>query len=180
MNFQVGAFILRRPELYDLEQLYKQKNSPEIAEMLGGFSIGYSIADLKEWLEYHRQRKDEALWIIAEFETNRCVGQVGLYKIDHRVRNAEFGIIIGDRTLWGKGLGHAFTKFALNYGFQELNLNRIYLTVLETNMKAIKLYRSFGFREEGRLRQAQYRRGMYVDVIIMGLLRLEYEAEAHV
>jgi len=174
MNYKIGDFALRHLEPGDLEALYDQKNDPEIAAMLGGFSNGYSMADLNDWLEYHRQCKDEVLWAIAETESNWCVGHVGLYQIDHRIGIAEFAIMIGDRAAWGKGLGRACTKVALSHGFRELNLNRIYLTVLSTNERAIQLYQSLGFQEEGRLRQAQFKNGRYIDVLIMGLLRSEH------
>lgn len=175
MNYRVGGFVLRSPEPSDIEALYCYKNDPEIAAMLGGFIAGgYSRVDLEDWLDFHRKRDDEVLWVIAEPQADRCVGHVGLYKIDHRIRSAEFAIVIGDRSLWSKGLGRACTKFAIDYSFRELNLNRIYLTVLSTNERAVGLYRSLGFKQEGTLRQAQYKGGQYIDVCVMGLLRAEY------
>lgn len=178
MIHHINGLILRRPELSDLETLYQQKNDPEIAAMLVGFSHGYAQADLRDWLEFHRQCKDEVLWAIIKADSQKCIGHVGLYQIDLRVRNAEFGIIIGDKSFWGKGVGRACTKFAIEYGFQQLNLNRIQLSVLANNARAIKLYRTLGFCEEGCLRQAQYKNGEYLNVILMGLLRAEYITDA--
>ena len=45
--------------------------------------------------------------------------------------------------------------------------------MLVTNERIYKLYRSEGFIEEGRLRQAQFKDSHYVDVVVMGLLRDE-------
>jgi RimJ/RimL family protein N-acetyltransferase len=170
----LGDFLLRAPEPTDIDALYVYKNDTDVSLMLGGFSTGYSRRQIEEWLEYHRKREDEVLWAIADSKTDRCIGHVGLYKIDNRVGSAEFAILIGDKTKWDRGLGRACLEFALKYGFEELNLNRIELTVLATNMRAIGLYSSVGFREEGRLRQAQFKNGEYIDVIMMGLLRSEY------
>ncbi len=176
MNYQLGSFLLRRPEPEDLKALYQQKNDPQIASLLGGFSVGYAMADLEEWLEYHRKTTNEALWVVVDAEnSNECVGHVGLYNIDFRIGMAEFAILLGNPRVWGKGLGKACTNFALQYGFNELNLNRIYLSVLATNERAIMLYHSLRFAEEGRLRQAQYKNGHYVDVLLMSILREEYE-----
>jgi len=66
----------------------------------------------------------------------------------------------------------------LEYGFRELNLNRVDLSVLATNERAIGLYESLGFRHEGRLREAQFRSGQYVDVLLMAILAKEY-ADGH-
>lgn len=174
MNLCVGNLILRRPEKKDIKHLHRYKNDREIAAMLAGFSMGYSITDLVDWIEAHRQRKDELLWVIEEKESQQCIGHVGLYNIDYRIRSAEFGILIGERSLWGKGLGRTCTKLVLEYGFNELNLNRIYLSVISTNKRAIRLYRSLGFVEEGCLRKAQFKGGRYLDVLVMALLKDEY------
>lgn len=167
-------YFLRKPELRDVEDLYVQKNDIEVRSMLGGFSTGYSRQDLSAWIEFHRSCRDEVLWIIAE--ADRCLGHVGLYKIDHRIRCAEFAIMIGDKAIWGQGIGKKCTSLAVKYGFTELNLNRISLTVLASNQRAIKLYKSLGFQTEGILRQGQYKDGKYVDLIMMSLLREEYAA----
>jgi RimJ/RimL family protein N-acetyltransferase len=174
---EVAGFRLRRPERTDIDALYIVKNDPDVASILGGSSTTYSKVDLEGWVEFHRAAKDEALFVIADTE-DRAIGHVGLYKIDHLLRAAEFGILIGDRSNWGKGLGRACSRFAIEYGFDKLNLRRIYLEVLASNERAIKLYRSLGFVEEGRLRQAAWQSGNFVDVILMGLLIEEYHRDA--
>jgi ribosomal-protein-alanine N-acetyltransferase len=176
MHREIAGFYLRKPERGDVDALWVVKNDPAVAAMLGGFSTGYSRTDLEGWVDFHAKAKDEALYVIADGK-DRPIGHVGLYKIDHRIRSAEFAIIIGDSTAWGKGLGRACTRFAVEYGFDELNLRRIYLEVLATNERAIKLYRSLGFVEEGRLRQAQWKAGKYVDVLVMALLSEEYRRD---
>jgi diamine N-acetyltransferase len=93
---------------------------------------------------------------------------------DHRVGPAELGILIGERRLWGKGLGGACSRWMVEYGFRELNLPPVYLEVLETNRRAQDLYARLGLVVEGRLRQHQLKGGCHVDVVLMGLRREEY------
>lgn len=174
MHMRVNDYLLRRPEPVDAESLYLQKNDAEITSLLGGFHTGYSMADVKEWIENLRHAKDKIIWAVVEEKTNKCVGQVGLYQIDYRVRSAEFGIMLGDKSVWGKGLGRACTKRVIDYGFLELNLNRVFLYVLDSNLRAVKLYHSMGFQDEGLLRMAQFREGRYVNRLLMSLLRDEY------
>lgn len=177
MHIELERVRLRKPEPGDVEALFAQKNDPEVASQLGGFSKGYSRADLARWIEAHNAAKDEALYVIADAE-DRCLGHVGLYKIDHRIRSAEFAIMIGDKRSWGAGIGRACTSWALRYGFDELALHRIYLDVLETNERARKLYESLGFQVEGRHRHAQWKGGRWLDVVAMGLLEDEWRAHA--
>jgi ribosomal-protein-alanine N-acetyltransferase len=173
----LDGFLLRKPEPADVEALYRQKNDPEVGALLGGFTSGYSRRDLEGWVEHHRTHRSEVLWVIAESDGDRAVGHVGLYEIDHRIRTAEFAIMLGDKSVWGKGLGRACTAFVVRYGFEQLNLNRVSLQVLETNTRAQQLYKSLGFVEEGRLRQAQYKSGRYLDVLVMSILRTEHRAD---
>ena len=63
----------------------------------------------------------------------------------------------------------------LNHGFKTLNLNRIYLRVYENNLRAIRVYEKTGFRQEGQLRQAHFQDGSYMDVILMGILRSDWD-----
>ncbi|MBE2187358.1 MAG: GNAT family N-acetyltransferase [Rhodothermales bacterium] len=178
MMYDLGSVVLRKPEPEDLAALYAQKNNAAVRMALGGFTTGYAMADLRQWVEAHRTRTDEVLWVIAETGTNRCLGHVGLYRIDYRIRSAEFAIMLGEPAFRGQGIGKRCTRFMLEYGFRELNLNRVDLSVLATNERAIGLYESLGFRHEGRLREAQFRSGQYVDVLLMAILAKEY-ADGH-
>ncbi len=176
MNFLLDDVLLRALEPRDLDALYQQKNDPEVAELLAGFSAGYSRADLDDWLAFHRQQKDELLWAVADAQSDRCLGHAGFYRIDHRVRAAEYAIMLGDKEHWGRGLGTAVSRRLVAYGFEALNLNRVALSVLAHNDRARRLYAALGFREEGVLRQAQFKGGRYCDLVLMALLREEYDA----
>lgn len=173
MNLSLEQVSLRRPELKDAEALYAQKNDPEVAAALGGFSLGYSRADIGAWIERHRGIANEALWTIAD-PSDRCLGHVGLYRIDHRIRSAEFAIMIGDRESRGRGIGKAVTRLVVDYGFRMLNLNRVELSCLATNERARRLYAGLGFVVEGTLRQAQFKDGHYIDVVQMSVLAAEW------
>jgi RimJ/RimL family protein N-acetyltransferase len=65
-------------------------------------------------------------------------------------------------------------RLLLRHGFKTLNLNRICLRVYETNLGGIRAYEKAGFVHEGRFRQAEYRDGSYIDVLLMSVLQSEY------
>jgi RimJ/RimL family protein N-acetyltransferase len=174
MKIHLDEVTLRRPEPKDVEFLYEYRNDWEVIQGLGGFSTGYAIKDILDWIEFHRNKRDEIIFTIAETEKDICLGHVGLYKIDHRARSAEFAIMLGNREWWGKGVGKQVTHAVIDYGFRHLNLHRVYLTVLKTNDRAISLYEKLGFKTEGILRDEQFREGRYVDVIVMGILENEW------
>ena len=171
----VQSVVLRKPEPEDVGPLYDYRNDPLVTRSLVGFSTGYSKEALSNWVEQQGSRPNDLVYAIADAESNRCLGHAGLYNIDPRVRIAEFGILIGDKNHWGRGLGSAISRALVRYGFRELNLHRIYLKVLSTNERAISVYRRLGFQQEGVLRDEQFRDGRYVDVIVMGLLENEMD-----
>lgn len=70
-----------------------------------------------------------------------------------------------------RGIGRALLGRLLELAFDYLALTRVQLEVWADNARAIRLYESLGFEREGRRRNAVLRRGEYVDVLIMGLLR---------
>jgi [ribosomal protein S5]-alanine N-acetyltransferase len=173
MHLLLPTVLLRKFEPEDAPSLYRYRNDPDVARGLGGFSSGYSLQAMKDWIERRGQSSEDLVWAIADKESNTCLGHAGLYHIDHRVRTCEFGILIGDSSRWGKGIGREVTCALLTYGFDELNMNRVELSVLASNARAIRLYQSLGFVEEGVKRAAQYRAGEYLDVVLMSILRSE-------
>lgn len=177
MSIVLNRIILRRPEPSDVEALYEMKNDWENARLLGGFSNGYSREDLCDWIERHRNRVDEIIWIIANKKDNKCIGHVGLYNIDHRVRSAEFAILIGNRQYRSKGLGKEIARAVIEQGFKQLNLHRIELSVITSNNRAISFYKMMGFQAEGTLRHSQFRDGQYLDMTIMSILEGEWEVK---
>ena len=178
MTISPEQIVLRRPEPEDAEQLYVYRNDRKIADLLGGFSIGYTKQDILDWVEFHRTCKDEAVYVIAECGANRCLGHVGLYNIDHRIRAAEFAVSIGDESAWGCGIGAHVTQTMLTYGFGELNLHRICLSVVSTNLRAMRLYERLGFVKEGELRDAQFRDHQYINVVVMSILEDQWRRPA--
>ena len=65
----------------------------------------------------------------------------------------------------------------LRLGFHEMGLNRVWLTTVEYNGRAIACYKRCGFREEARLRQDVFRHGRYWDFVLMAILRQEFDEQ---
>ncbi len=147
-----GASIgLRKFEPEDVNALYSFRNDRDVASSLGGFSTGYAKTDLAGWIEYHASRNDEVVYAVVD-DTDQVIGHVGLYQIDHRVRKAEFAVLIGNPAFQGRGLGRTISQWMVEYGFLELNLNKVTLSVLANNRRA-RQYLSVGFVEEGVMRR---------------------------
>jgi ribosomal-protein-alanine N-acetyltransferase len=117
--------------------------------------------------------KDVVLAII-DSATERHIGNVSLQNINWVSRNAEFAILLGDKDYWGKGLGEEAAQLIVEYGFQRLNLHRIYCGTIQGNEGMIKLAGKLKMKEEGRRREAIYKNGNYLDIFEYGVLRKEF------
>jgi diamine N-acetyltransferase len=104
----------------------------------------------------------------------KLIGSLAFNNIDWRNRSSEFGILIGDKTYWNQGYGTESVRLLVKHGFNTLNLNRIFLHVFEDNLRAIRAYEKAGFVHEGRERQAEFRDGRYIDVLLMSILKGEF------
>jgi diamine N-acetyltransferase len=130
-----------------------------------------SNAEHVAWFEQIRQREDVRIFGIRE--DDRLVGSCQLHSIHPVHRSAELQIRIGAEDARGRGVGREALQQLLWYGFDELDLHRIYLHVFTTNERAIRLYERAGFRREGVLREAALIDGAWVDVLLLALLRHE-------
>ena len=171
--YKIGDLIFRKPNKEDVDQLYQIKNKEEIQALLGGFTVGYSKEDIESWILFHQTKKNECLFIIEDFKTSTIIGHIGLYEIDYRIRKAEFALLL-DTQYQGKGFGFLCSSFMIGYGFNQLNLNRISMTVLASNIGSVKLCKKIGFTEEGCLKSDQFKNGKYEDVVLMAIMKADF------
>jgi RimJ/RimL family protein N-acetyltransferase len=170
---------LRAIEKHDLPLFVEWFNDPQVLE---GLLVYLPISQEEEESWYTNMLKrpgpEHVLGIdlLVDEEWN-LIGSCGFHDIDWRCRSGEIGISIGDKRYWNKGFGTQAVRLLVNYGFNTLNLNRIALDVYENNPRAIRAYEKVGFVHEGRKRQAMFKNGQYMDILLMSLLRSEWQDE---
>jgi len=126
--------------------------------------------------EIRRQINDpaHAVFMVEDKASGEPIGTAGLYDLHATARKAEFRILLGAKEFWNRGYGTEVTELLTFYGFDRLNLNKVWLGVIAENAGAVRAYEKAGFRVEGRLRQELYRNSRHYDAIRMSVLRDEY------
>ncbi|WP_322622481.1 GNAT family N-acetyltransferase [Aedoeadaptatus coxii] len=114
------------------DPLYAMFNFEETAETIG------------EWYRWKTEDKRDLYYAIME--KGRAIGYIGLKNISPITRKGEVGIII-DCAEMGKGYGREAMEELIRLGFEELELETLYLEVLPWNERAMKLYKRLGFRK---------------------------------
>jgi RimJ/RimL family protein N-acetyltransferase len=129
-----------------------------------------------KWLLKTRFVDEKSLNLgIYLLETDQLIGYADLSNLSTTNQSGEYFILVGAKAYWGKGLGTEVTRQVLTLGFTKQQLNRIMLTVSESNLSGLKAYTNAGFVVEGPLRAACCRDGLFHDKIVMSVLKDEWQ-----
>src|SRR5438552_2015181 len=143
--------VLRPLRATDRAASVRWRNDPEIRDNILGYRFPITEEMEADWVDavLKDQSRTRLVLAIEDKTDGALVGFVYLNGIDWFARNAEFGILIGDRGRQGKGLAKEALSLVAGYAFDTLNLNKLYLRVVAFNERALQLYRDFGFVEAG-------------------------------
>lgn len=172
------SVFLRAFEEGDHLLINKWRNDYNIQKNTGGPVRFVSSEMEKEWVKdkmMHNQT--DMYWAIClNDDTRRMVGYISLNKIDHLNKAADAGgTVIGEREFQDGVIVFEALSIMLEYAFGELNMNRISACCLPEHPFAPYSLLSFGFKNEGRRREAVYKGGRYHDLLDFALLRRDYE-----
>lgn len=166
---------LRPIEESDLEFLQQMTNSSELEETIVGWSWPVSMKDQRQWYQNFRNSDSFSRYII-ETEEDGVVGLTGLRNIDWKNGTAETaGIRIYKTGLRGKGIAKDAYMTLLRFVFEELRLNRISASSLACNIISQRFMQKCGFKQEGVIREAVFKKGTYQDKVLFGCLKSDYE-----
>jgi RimJ/RimL family protein N-acetyltransferase len=172
-----GAVInLRAPEMDDLDRNTRWVNDREVTRYL---IMRYEMSRLAEegWLRelVSKPQTYERPFFAIETKEGHHIGNINLFKTQPEEQKCELGIMIGEKTYWSQGYGTDALRTLIRFAFDEMNLNRVELTVYAFNERGQAAYKKAGFVEEGRRREAIYTEGAYHDIVVMSVLRDEWQ-----
>ncbi|MEN3034214.1 MAG: UDP-4-amino-4,6-dideoxy-N-acetyl-beta-L-altrosamine N-acetyltransferase [Aquificaceae bacterium] len=121
-----------------------------------------------EHLEFlNALKSDRKNFYYLVYESQSPLGVISLNRLDLRHKNSFCGLYKNPEKL---SVGKRLLEALLELAFDVLSLHTLKLEVIEGNVRAIELYKSFGFKEEGRLKEFVFKDGRWLDVILMGIL----------
>jgi RimJ/RimL family protein N-acetyltransferase len=104
----------------------------------------YTMVDLYDFV--NRSAKEGVLfWAIVLKEDNNHIGNIKIDKINLTELHGEYGIMIGEKSVWGRGYGAEASKIVIDYCFNNVGLEAINLGVHAENILAVNLYKKLGF-----------------------------------
>jgi len=153
---------LRPPTKADIPALASIANNKKIFDNVRDlFPHPYTLKDAENFIEFIHSKKSREIFAI-EFEGQLAgFGGVHLQEDVYR-KTGEIGYWLGE-DFWGKGIATETVKLLVKYGFEELELIRIFAGVFEHNLGSMRVLEKAGFEKEGILRKAVIKNGEILD-----------------
>lgn len=178
MRLETARLILRPPVLTDAPAIRELAGHPDIAATTLNIPHPYPEGAAEEFIENVRAAHEEGRGYSLAMTRKADGVLMGMIAMRPRLefRHAEIGYWIG-RPYWGQGYTSEAARRMVDYGFQELNLYRIYAGYFTDNPASRRVMEKAGMTYEGTLRQHVYRFDSFHDLGYCGILREEWEAQ---
>lgn len=146
-----------------------RKNFREVREL--------SLSDQEAWYESLQKTKHiNYMFTIVDLEDDQPIGAAGLLYVNWIIRSADFSFYIGKNNSYidNEGYSEDASKLLIDYGFNNLNLNKIWMELYEFDLKKIKFFiEKFNFKKDGVLRDNCFESGKYHNSIIISKLKTD-------
>jgi RimJ/RimL family protein N-acetyltransferase len=135
----------------------------------------YTMEMLIDYIKGVKAQKELLFWAIHIKGSNKHIGNIKIDPINKRHGLGEYGIMLGDRSEWGKGYGKEASLRIIQYCFEEVKLRKITLGVVADNLTAVELYKKIGFMTEGVYKKHCFYDGHYCDSYRMAIFNPIFE-----
>jgi ribosomal-protein-alanine N-acetyltransferase len=169
--------ILRPFTLDDAPVVQKLAGHRDIAATTLNIPYPYEDGMAEEWINTHQEKFEQGKVVnfaVVLRGNGQLVGAMGL-EINKRHECAELGYWIG-KTYWNKGYCTEAAMAVLDYGFNELHMNRIFAYHMKRNPASGRVMQKIGMTHEGCLRQFVKKWDVFEDMETYAILRSEYMA----
>ena len=170
---------LRPMHVIDAEDMFDYAKRAEVSKYLM-WSPHVSISYTKDYLRYISSRYalgDFYDWAIIDRESRRMIGTCGFTKIDTANNGAEIGYVLNP-DFWGRGFAVEAAQKVLEFGFSELELQRIEARFMQGNDASLRVMQKLGMTFEGYHRDCVFVKGEYKTVGYCSITRDEFIAKA--
>ncbi len=177
MKIIKGEKILLRPrEMKDAPLIVKWYRDKDLMMYYGHEKYRVTLEDVKKHIRGLGKKDGEEESFMIETFDGQVLGTIGIDK-NKCNKYVEMYIMVGEKSAQGKGYAREAMNLLIGYVFKKRSFNRIELNASSPYRRAITLYEKLGFKKEGIKRQAGWNKIIkdYEDIVVMSMLRSEYE-----
>ncbi len=173
---EAQRLILRPFQESDIPEIVHLLQDPAISETTLNIPYPYTESHARHWLVAQRQDWEAGrgyTFAITRRADDQLLGAIDI-RPKPRFRKAELGYWIG-KPYWGQGYATEAVRTIMRYGFETLGLNRIYASHFPENPASGRVMQKAGMKFEGVLRQDVCKGDRFLDHVVYGILRAEWE-----
>lgn len=153
-----------------MQLVLKWRNSPRVSkEMYTDRKITWG--EHVNWFKSCQTSKEVKNFLF--YLEQEAIGVVSITDIDMKNKRCSWGIYIGEENA-PKGSGTKMGYFALQYVFNDLKLQKIWVEVLANNAVSLNFHKKLGFHVEGIFRRHILKSGRYEDVVRLALFKEKF------
>lgn len=150
-------------------------HDPDVVRWLECRWRSFTLADLRAYVAQVNRSDRDFLFGIFEMDTGLHVGNIKVGCIDFVHRYGDIGLLLGEKSVWGKGYGSEAIALATRYAFLHLNLHKVFAGIYGNNLGSAKAFYKAGYRDVGIFKSHRFTEGGYVDELVVEKLQ-EWEA----
>jgi len=167
-----GKITLRAIERKDLDLIQTWRNDESLRQYFREYR-DFSLDQINAWYNEMIQNKNFEMFVICE--NDKPVGVSGLTYIDWINRHADVHFYIGKNRAWiDNEISPSAIDLILTYGFDKLNLNKLWVELYEIDKKKLAFFKEKNFKQDAVLREHYFYDGKYYSSIILSLLKKDY------
>ncbi|WP_170311585.1 GNAT family N-acetyltransferase [Vallitalea okinawensis] len=178
MDFEYKNYKLRKATKEDANGFVEISNDWNVMRYYGDSGATKDLIQAEKQVEWCNElfNNNCGRWIIVDKEINEYIGDIGFFDYETAHRKVEIGFRLM-KEFWGRGIVSSFIQQLLNYGFKELNYNRVQAYVDARNEGSKRVLLKNGFTCEGILREFEYEYGGFIDLEMYSILDREFKNE---
>lgn len=172
---QIFLRSLREEDVYG--RWWQWFNDPVVTEHM---NKGYEANTPEKQLDFYRTMSasnTDLVLGICDRETQRHIGNTAIHKIREQVGKCvgNFGIIVGEKEFWGKGIGTESWHLMVHYAFEHLGLDAIETKIFSTNLASIRIAEKMGFQRTAVAKNELVKNGQPVDRLVFRLEKTQWQ-----
>ena len=159
----------------------KWENNPKVRKFSRN-AFPVTIEEYKKRLKPEETNsRTRVLFEIWHKKDKKPIGFAEIHDISWHDRRALIGLLIGETEYWGHNLATEAGKMLIEYGFKELNLNKLYTAIFSPNIASWRCAEKIGMTREAVLKDHVYIDGKYYDDFKYAIFRNQWlnQGEVH-
>lgn len=172
-SLETEHLIIRKLALSDAKDCFAITSDLRVLKMMVALPVHKTLEETEQYLAdiiaQYEQDKNE-WWAVVEKTSDKVIGFCGFVDYKVQFKRVELGYMLAYDS-WGKGYATEACKTNINFGFSQMNLNRIEATVDPENIPSVRVLEKLGMQYEGLLQKRVICDGQPRDRRMYGLLQ---------